>query len=168
MIQAIYPTTCPANSQLLVHMPVADFEDAFAFQIPENTEPIAEVYSKIFNTAPPWVQLALRFRNVLMAPFGLKTKPEQNREVKEGAKVGIFRIYQLGEHEVIAGEDDRHLNFRVSVHRNPGTSCTVTVSTRVQFHNLFGRIYMGAVAPFHKMVVKSMLKNARQRFSASL
>lgn len=162
----IIKATCPTDSQLSSFLTKIDFEDAYAFHTPVSLDCMEEVYIKIFNTAPPWVMYAMRLRNWLVSPFGLKTAIDKNQmpSVREGEKVGIFRIYKVSENEVIAGEDDKHLNFRVSVHRNLKAHSTITVSTMVQYNNVFGKIYMTIIAPFHKMVVKSILKSSIPRF----
>lgn len=166
MDTTVFKTNCPTNSQLPNFLTKIDFEDAFAFQVPENRDPMEEIYIKLFNTAPAWVEYAMRLRNTLVAPFGLKTEMDKNKTafVREGEKVGIFKIYKVYEDEVIAGENDKHLDFRVSVHRSSGKPSTITVTTIVQYNNLFGKAYMTLVRPFHKLVVKSVLKSAIQRF----
>lgn len=165
MSTAIVKTTCPADSQLRSFMAHIDFEDAYAFHAPDCTESMEEVYTRIFNTAPRWVEYAMRLRNLLVSPFGLKTEIDktQGRSIKEGEKAGIFKIYKIMEYEVIAGENDKHLDFRVSVHRNPENNSTITVTTIVQYNNLFGKIYMTLIMPFHKMVVKSILRSSIKR-----
>ena len=152
----------PATSRLHEYLEKIDFEDAYAFRGQSQGMSMEDVYIKIFNTTPLWVEYAMRLRNVLVAPFGLKTEIDKNRlpSVKEGEKSGIFRIYRILENEIIAGEDDQHLNFRVSVHRKTAESSVITVSTIVQYNNAFGRFYMTLLSPFHKMVVKSILSSS--------
>jgi len=62
------------------------------------------------------------------------------------------------------GEDDKHLDFRLSVLRSPDLSPTLggqlTVSTVVHCHNLLGRAYILVIAPFHRLVVKASLRRA--------
>jgi hypothetical protein len=62
------------------------------------------------------------------------------------------------------GEDDKHLDFRMSVLRSPGFSPTLggqlTVSTVVHCHNRLGRAYILVIAPFHRLVVKASLRRA--------
>jgi hypothetical protein len=163
----IIKTTCPADSELRSFIGHIDFEDAYAFRTPESPASMEALYAGIFNTAPAWVEYAMRLRNMLVAPFGLKTEIDKNQTplIKEGEKAGIFRIYKILENEVIAGEDDKHLNFRVSVHRKPGRDAVITVTTMVHYNNLFGKIYMTLIAPIHKMVVKSILRSSVQRFA---
>ena len=63
---------------------------------------------------------------------------------------------------MILGEDDKHLNFRISLlTENLNTEQIkkeVTISTTVEFNNWFGKIYFLPVRPFHKLIVPRMLK----------
>jgi hypothetical protein len=75
-----------------------------------------------------------------------------------GNKVGFFTIYYNDEYEIIAGEKDKHLDFCVSFYKK---DTNLTVSTLIQYNNSFGKIYMNLIKPFHKFVVKNMLKNLK-------
>lgn len=167
MSTPVFTSMCPPDSQLPDFLAKTDFEDAFAFKVPASGYTMEEIYLKVFNTAPSWVEYALRLRNLLVAPFGLKTEIEQDKTplVREGEKVGIFKIYKIYENELIAGENDKHLNFRVSVHRSTKAPTTLTVTTIVQYNNSLGKAYMTLIRPIHKMVVKSILKSAIAGFT---
>lgn len=71
-------------------------------------------------------------------------------------------MFSQTQNEVILGEDDKHLNFRVSLflERQPNetTNKNLTVSTTVEFNNWLGRLYFLSVRPFHKLIVPAMLK----------
>ncbi len=71
-------------------------------------------------------------------------------------------IYSIGKEEIIAGEDNVHLDFRVSVLKEDDE---VTISTLVHYNNLFGKVYMTIVMPFHRLVVKAMMRNVLKRDS---
>jgi hypothetical protein len=110
----------------------------------------------------------MHVRDMIVARFGLKTG-KQLAMIAGDAKaerVGIFRIYGTNETEIVVGEDDRHLDFRVSVlcsgGRAPDTMPQLTISTVVHCHNLLGRAYLLVIAPFHRMVVKASLRRAAQ------
>ena len=79
-------------------------------------------------------------------------------------RIGIFKVYGKSETEIVLGEDDKHLDFRLSVLRTPDLSPTLggqlTVSTVVHCHNLLGRAYISVIAPFHRLVVKASLRRA--------
>jgi hypothetical protein len=80
-------------------------------------------------------------------------------------RVGIFKIYERGRNEVILGEDDKHLDFRLSVLYVPKTAAAgstpqLILSTVVHCHNLLGRTYIALIAPFHRLVAQSALRGA--------
>ena len=82
----------------------------------------------------------------------------------QSGRISIFKVYGRSETEIVLGEDDRHLDFRLSVLRTPDLSPTLggqlTVSTVVHCHNLLGRAYLLVIAPFHRLVVKASLRRA--------
>ncbi|MEO7642897.1 MAG: DUF2867 domain-containing protein, partial [Ramlibacter sp.] len=74
-------------------------------------------------------------------------------------------IYETLAHEIILGEDDSHLDFRVSVLVRPvpgeaDGAVQVVVSTVVHCHNLLGRSYLTLITPFHRQVVQAGLRRA--------
>ena len=110
----------------------------------------------------------MNVRDLLVAGFGLKTSAQLAR-VDPGSKVrriGIFRIYSTSQHEIVLGEDDRHLDFRLSVlcvaSSSPAGPHQLTLSTVVHCHNRLGRLYIVLIAPFHRAVVRSSLRRAAQ------
>ena len=81
-----------------------------------------------------------------------------------GEKIALFTLFAQDEDEIIAGGNDRHLDFRVSVLRltQDGVG-TVVITTVVRTHNLFGRVYLAMITPFHKFGVKYLLSTAAAR-----
>jgi hypothetical protein len=71
-------------------------------------------------------------------------------------------VFAKTNEEVILGEDDKHLNFRISLFLQQKQNITnkkdLTISTKVEFNNWFGRLYFFSVRPFHKLIVPTMLK----------
>ncbi len=63
--------------------------------------------------------------------------------------------------EIVAGRDNRHLDFRLSVMKVPhGGGTSVVVSTICTVHNAGGRIYLFFIAPFHKYGVRKLMATA--------
>ena len=59
---------------------------------------------------------------------------------------------------LVAGFDDRHLDFRIVVDVAGATTARqVTSTTLVRTHNVLGRAYLTLVMPFHKLVVRGMM-----------
>ena len=109
----------------------------------------------------------MRVRDALVAGFGLKTSKrlEESARSERDKHVSFFRIYERTVDEIVLGEDDKHLDFRLSVFQGAreeaeGGGRYLTVSTVVRCHNLLGRTYILLIAPFHEMVVRSSMRRA--------
>ncbi|MEE9437392.1 MAG: DUF2867 domain-containing protein [Saprospiraceae bacterium] len=155
----------PKKSILSIAGYKSDYNDSYSFHVENNQITIRDLYLSIFAKAPKWVNFLMSLRNRIVGIFGIKTesKPFVKTTFEVGDKVGIFKIYNIQEHEIIAGEDDKHLSFRVSVYKSP--NATILVSTLVKYHNVFGRIYFFIVAPFHKLIVKNILKKSAKEIN---
>jgi hypothetical protein len=141
--------------------------DAFSIGLPLSATNDPDVLARfLFSNQPSWIRKLTKVRDAIVVPFGLKTT-EQLRTVANGGtaqRVGIFKVYTTSETEIVLGEDDRHLDFRVSVLSSvasmPEDGRRLTLSTVVHCHNLLGRAYILVIAPFHRMVVKATLSRA--------
>ena len=158
----IFTDSIPSNSILKNQFDKIDFQDSFSFYIQNNKMSINELYIAIFSTAPKWIENLMKLRNKIVLLMGLKTEMKriENFDFEVGDKVGIFKIYKIEDQEIIAGENDKHLDFRVSIFREITEESKITVSTIVKFNNKFGKFYMTLISPFHKMVVRSLLKKS--------
>ena len=61
------------------------------------------------------------------------------------------------------GEDDKHLNFRTSIMIDKSKS-TISLITLVHFNNVWGKLYFLPVKPFHRLIIRSLLKKYNKRF----
>lgn len=149
----------PEESVVYAYISDVDYSDAYSMKLGDDAMSAEEIYIHLFSHIPDWVMNMMVLRNKIVALFGLKTEGKMSdvKPLKVGEKSGIFMIYDIEKEEVIAGEDNVHLDFRVSVIRQDDE---VVISTLVDYNNLFGRVYMTIITPFHKMVVKAMMKNA--------
>ena len=60
-----------------------------------------------------------------------------------GEKIGVWPIFWFSEDEVIAGRNNKHMDFRLSVLKVPdGDRTSVVVSTICTVHNLSGKLYL--------------------------
>jgi hypothetical protein len=141
--------------------------DAFAIHLPFGTSSDPEVLWRfLISQQPSWIGWLTNVRDAIVACIGLKTAKHLATLSSEGKadRIGIFKVYGRSETEIVLGEDDKHLDFRLSVLRTPDLSPTlggrVTVSTVVHCHNLLGRAYIWVIAPFHRLVVKASLRRA--------
>ena len=145
------------------------YEDAYAcvFYYPRPLA-IEEVVKAFFSASPAWVGKLFLLRNRVVRLFGLKAPEAGNREeqlarfrVEPGETLGLFKVLKKTEKEVLIGEDDTHLDFRISFYMTPEKAANtyrLVLSTTVQFHNWFGRLYFLPVRPVHKRIVPAMMK----------
>ena len=153
----VIKTGIPNSSLYAEYIDSVDYFDAFKMDLKDETLSAELIYKGMFSTVPAWVGDLMKIRNKVVSLFGLKSvKGDSDLEFKVGNRAGMFHIYFISEHEVIAGEDDRHLNFRVSVLKEGNK---VTVTTLVKYHNWFGKFYMTLIKPFHRWIVQIMMKN---------
>lgn len=137
--------------------------DAYSIELPSGTSTNPELLARfIFAHQAPWIGRLMAVRDTLVAGFGLKTaKHLATLDTGSAAgRIGIFKIYSTSPTEIVLGEDDRHLDFRLSVLCSGGAKRRLTLSTVVHCHNRLGRLYIFLIAPFHRLVVQSSLRSA--------
>lgn len=161
--------TLPSESAVTRLYASTNLADAFAVVLPtgSTTNPEQLANFILLNQAP-WVQQLMKLRDLLVARFGLKTAAQLAQVDPAGKirRIGIFRIYSTSAQEIVLGEDDHHLDFRLSVlcavSTTPAGPHRLTLSTVVHCHNRLGRLYILLIAPFHRAVVRSSLRRAAQ------
>ena len=158
----------PSSSRVTRMYAHPNLADAYTIRLPDNATTDPELLARfMFSHQAAWVGKLLRVRDALVAGFGLKTakRLEESARSEHDKHVSIFRIYERTVDEIILGEDDKHLDFRVSVFQETraevaGGGRYLTVSTVVRCHNLLGRTYILLITPFHEMVVRSSMRRA--------
>jgi len=135
----------------------ADFADAFRVTIGGNTVDARAAATSMLGRSPRWMKTLVSLRNLLVAPFGLKSSGAEDAGPR--GMIGIFPVISETPERLVAGFDDRHLDFRVVIDvAVAGDGRQVTATTLVRTHNLLGRIYLAGIMPFHRLVVKAMLR----------
>ncbi len=163
----VTPVALPTQSGIAHVYKSVCLADAFSIQLPLVTSSDPDLLARfIFAQQPSWVGGLMKVRDTLVARLGLKTGKHLATLAGDpkARRVGIFRIYGTNETEIVLGEDDKHLDFRVSVLCSTGPapegSRQLIVSTVVHCHNRLGRAYILVIAPFHRLVVKASLRRA--------
>jgi hypothetical protein len=78
-----------------------------------------------------------------------------------GETIGVWPIFALSEAELVAGRDNKHLDFRLSVLKDTtGTVPSAVISTVCVVHNFFGKVYLFFVVPFHRWGVRWLIARA--------
>jgi hypothetical protein len=164
---AVSVVPLPPGSLAVAGLPRIDYADSYLARLPAGRRyTLDEAVALVFATTPGWVKGLMQLRNGLVRPFGLKVgspreAPGRAGPLLPGARVGIFRVFDRRPDELLLGEDDRHLDFRVSVLlRDEGEAQWATVTTVIHFHNALGRAYFAVVRPFHQLIVPTLMRRA--------
>lgn len=168
----IKKTVFPEKSILSKGKKDFDYMDSFEGELTNGRRniDITEVGKAFFTSGPKWGKKMFVFRNKVVGLFGLKTGADTENKLTEndfkyeaGERIGFFKVFNRTNNEIILGEDDKHLDFRVSLLFNKNKDNqgkkSLTISTTVKFHNWLGVLYFLPVRPFHKLIVPAMLKN---------
>jgi hypothetical protein len=143
-------------------LPAADWADSYSVRLCRPDLDPMDAARELMGRAPRWVGALLKIRNRVVGLFGLKSA---ELALTGQDKIGGFPVIEHDDQHVLLGFNDKHLDFRIIVSVEPEGfgHQHVSLTTLVQRHNLFGRIYILVVTPFHKLIVKTFLK----RFAAS-
>src|ERR1700736_6388934 len=125
----------------------ADFHDSYCAPLTRTELAIVDIFFAVFGHTPLWVKLLLIVRNKIAALFGLEVpsvaeimKPEVRNTYRVGEKIGPWPIFFIGDEEIIAGRNNKHMDFRLSVLKAREEDATrVGVSPICTVHNLFGK-----------------------------
>lgn len=133
------------------------FADAFCIEIADGELDARRAAERMMARQPRWAEALLSLRNLIVAPLGLKTSgasPGAPRDM-----IGIFPVVSETPERLVAGFDDRHLDFRVVVDVSAADDVRqVTATTLVKTHNRLGRTYLATIMPFHRLIVPALLR----------
>jgi hypothetical protein len=146
----------------------AYFHDSYRAPLSRRELGIVDVFFGIFAHHPLWMKLLLIVRNKVASLAGLDAPTASDIlhiEIKEryaiGDKIGVWPIFSLSENEIGAARNNKHMDFRLSVLKeHDGDKASVVVSTICTVHNLFGKVYLLFVVPFHKYGVRKLMERA--------
>jgi hypothetical protein len=152
-----------------------DYIDSYqgVFQDKSQQADLAKVLKLFISTGPKWAGTLMSIRDKVVKPFGLSTsEPATDKQIKHvnyeiGEQAGIFKILDKADNEIIMGQDDKHLNFKVSILleaiANDTDKKKLSITTAVKFNNILGKLYFLPVKPFHRLIVRDSLKNIIRR-----
>jgi hypothetical protein len=142
-------------------LPGAQFIDAFSIAMDDALD-ARHAAERMLERSPRWIEALMALRNRLVAPFGLKTPAR--RKPADTNTIGAFPVVSESPDRVVAGFNDKHLDFRLVVDVVAGAGGhRVIATTLVLTHNLLGRTYLAIILPFHRLIVPSMLRRVAAR-----
>jgi hypothetical protein len=135
----------------------AQFVDAYSIAVDGVALDARQAAERMITRQPRWAEALLTLRNILVRPFGLKTSGAGTTARRQ--MIGIFPIVSETPDRLVAGFNDSHLDFRFVVDvAASGDRRQVTATTLVLTHNRLGRTYLALILPFHRLIVRAMLR----------
>ncbi|MEL6679479.1 MAG: DUF2867 domain-containing protein [Pseudomonadota bacterium] len=138
-----------------------DFYHSRATAVARDLDP-AEAWDIIMAEPMPLLRWAFRIRDTLSAPFGVTPSGgfsgARGVAPVEGEMLDFFLVERYAPGLLVLTARDTHLDVMTAVTTGGGQ---VAITTSVVTHNLFGRVYMGPVAPAHGLIVRGMLARVR-------
>ncbi|MBN2195096.1 MAG: DUF2867 domain-containing protein [Polyangiaceae bacterium] len=151
-----------------------DYLDTFSVVLQAGAQHSVDYLTAMaFTSTPRWAGVLMRVRDLLVSYLGLKGgdpicvgEIPHDVHFEAGERAVYFEVLGRAEDEIVMGERDRHLDFRVSVRKAELSSgaVEVAVSTAVWFNNALGKGYFALIRPFHRAIMAAMLL----RFAARL
>ena len=168
MSQKVEVSAVPTKSLIFESLPRNHYLESYRVILPEGcrTDLAGATRSVLFDQSPAWIDTLMSWRNRFARYVGLKVAEVDKQEVLDNfsldrESLGIFRVYATNDSEVILGDDDWHLDFRVSICLNDKELQEVVLTTAVNYKNWFGRLYFMPVSFVHRLMVVFLLRNAR-------
>ena len=161
------------KEESLLHFDNSDYDyiDSYKYTIidKKNRIDIPEIVKAFAKPGPKWFEGLFSLRNEIASLFKLKTpamvvKKEDNgsNKYEVGTQAGIFKVYGKTATEIILGEDDKHLDLRISLlleqSKYNENEKKITVTTIVKLNNKIGKYYFFIIKPFHRTIVPLILK----------
>src|SRR5260221_8311361 len=165
VVECDVPTSSGLNRDLIRS---AYFHDSYRVPLARPGLSIVEIFFALFGHTPRWMKALLIVRNAVARWCGLEAptvaemlKPAVRENYNVGDKIGPWPIFFISDNEIVAGRNNEHLDFRLSVLRVTDRDAeSVVVSTICSVHNLAGKIYLFFIVPFHRTGVRSLMSNA--------
>ena len=136
-----------------------DYADEFSDIIHTERFINAAELSELFFTAPKWITILMKIRNVLIKPLGLK----KGRDLSDLVHIESENLARVR-------KNDKHLDLEIAfiTERMECGSQRISVSTKVRFHNRFGKCYFAIIKPFHNLICKTLLQRAKNNIEKSV
>jgi hypothetical protein len=164
-------TSVPEPARLAAgHLQRWDYVDSYSLPLPASAPTLDALVIQTLTDLPGWVVRTLRLRDQLVGVFGLQTGGADEQlghsdlPLRPGGRVAFFPVVARDtgdEHdEVLLAEDDKHLAFCVSgiCARDAKGDRRFALTTVVVFHNGFGRLYFLPVKPFHRLIMRALMR----------
>lgn len=155
------------NTNIRVLQPQTElyYFDRQDIRLPLETTPLAAC-NKIMSDPQPLLKIAFRIRDAVSSVFGVKRiggfTGERVETVCVGDKLDFFLVEYVDDGCLVLTERDKHLDVMTCISTQGDT---LSVTSSVCVHNLFGRAYMVPVGFAHRWIVRSMFGRLQRQMA---
>lgn len=157
----------PAEAHLLAPVAALDYFDVRSITLPRDITALA-AWNLITAQPQGLLNLAFRIRDTISSAFGVKTIGGFSGVSRDNVQVGdhldFFLVEHITDDVLVLTERDQHLDVMTCLSVD---NRTLSVTSSVVTHNLFGKAYMLPVGPAHKLIVGTMLRRLQRQVTAS-
>jgi len=151
------------NIRILQPLPELYYFDRQDTCLPNEMTALA-AWNTIMSDPQPLLKIAFWIRDTVSSAFGVKRiggfSGNSVETVSVGQNLDFFLVEHVDDECLVLTERDRHLDVMTCISIK-GKTLSVTSSVRV--HNLFGRIYMIPVGVAHRWIVRGMFRRLRKQ-----
>jgi hypothetical protein len=151
------------NIHILACETELNYFDSQSIFLPRFLTPL-EAWNMIMSKPQPLLKMAFKVRDAISSRFGVKRIGGFTERKKDNVTVGemldFFVVEYISDKALVLTERDKHLDVMTCVSTD---GQTLSITSSVQTHNLFGRAYMIPVGIAHKLIVSYMLKRLKNQ-----
>ncbi|MEO1518938.1 MAG: DUF2867 domain-containing protein [Bacteroidota bacterium] len=171
-----YEIDIPSDALARQALKKVDYQDAYAIQLPlEQPVDPKDMVLLFFDCIPSWFGVLIAIRQLVAGWMGLKTGEKSDFQEsldafqgQPGESIAMFHVLDRTEEELLMGENDRHLDFRLAfVSKKMEKGSELSLVTTVQFNNWLGKLYFIPVGPVHRLIVPILLRRMARRLLAT-
>ncbi len=152
--------------RILAPIETLDYFDSQRVELARDVSPV-EAWNLIMADPQPILKLAFALRDAIATRFGVSRIGGFSGARQTGAQVGdhfdFFEVEHSDARALVLTDRDTHLDVMTSI---TALEHSVSITSSVQVHNRFGRLYMIPVGVAHKVIVRVMLRRLQRKLVA--
>lgn len=146
------------------------YSDTYSCTLESNWNPELVLLPKLFiESIPKPVEAILFLREFVAKKMGLKTAHSKEAILKEldqfdgsvGRKIGLFEVLERTDTKLVTGQDDKHLNFRLTFYLEKKDVTKISLVTDVVTNNMMGLLFFSSYAFSQNYCTLSSKKNGK-------
>ncbi len=164
-------TLVPLKQNLLITKAsgAIDYSDVFQLKSKKLVNPPEpkDCMIAFFKAFPKSFKFLLNVREKIAKQLRLKTAPEtdkasrlerlHNFKGEVGDAIAIFEVLDKSNIELLTGQTDDHLDFKLSFVSYTADNPIIELATTVKINNKIGKLYFSIVRPIHKYYMKVIM-----------